>query len=40
MVNNAGDDTGNGSFNGAVGAFAFNATKPDSVTTPWAIPPV
>ena len=25
MVNNAGDDAGNGSFNGAVGAFALNA---------------
>ena len=39
MVNNAGDAAGNGSFNGAVGAFALNAKRqPDSVTTPWAIP--
>ena len=38
MVNNAGMGTGDGSFNGALGAFALNATRPDSVTTPWAIP--
>ena len=38
MVNTVGDTAGEGSFNGAFGAFALKATRPDSVTMPWAIP--